>query len=165
MVQRNLTPGDKNGADINRARRSKWRSRAHQRFVIVGGDSDFISLVEKLAVRQVFIVGGRRSRSSCSATAMSSSRKNLSGAGSGVAQSMPAAGAGRRAAGTAAENAPIEQAIPLVTRRSKCCPSARCRRSSACSRARCCSRLDVLERSYGRIVPRLRQSRMGVVRV
>ncbi len=65
MVQRNLTPGgDKNGADINLALDALEMAftRDHiNAFVIVGGDSDFIALVEKLKQydKKVFIVGGR----------------------------------------------------------------------------------------------------------
>jgi uncharacterized LabA/DUF88 family protein len=65
MVQRNLTPGgDKNGADINLALDALEMAftRNHiNAFVIVGGDSDFIALVEKLKQydKKVFVVGGR----------------------------------------------------------------------------------------------------------
>ena len=65
MVQRNLTPGgDKNGADINLALDALEMAFTHSHinaFVIVGGDSDFMALVEKLKLydRQVFVVGGR----------------------------------------------------------------------------------------------------------
>ena len=65
MVQRNLTPGgDKNGADINLALDALEMAftRNHiNAFVIVGGDSDFIALVEKLKQydKKVMIVGGR----------------------------------------------------------------------------------------------------------
>jgi uncharacterized protein (TIGR00288 family) len=65
MVQRNLTPGgDKNGADITLALDALEMAftREHiNAFVIVGGDSDFIALVEKLKQygKTVFIVGGR----------------------------------------------------------------------------------------------------------
>src|SRR5262249_30426135 len=65
MVQRNLTPGgDKNGADINLALDALEMAftRNHiNAFVIVGGDSDFIALVEKLKQydKQVLVVGGR----------------------------------------------------------------------------------------------------------
>lgn len=65
MVQRNVTPrGDKNGADINLALDALEMAftRNHiNAFVIVGGDSDFIALVEKLKQygKKVFIVGGR----------------------------------------------------------------------------------------------------------
>ncbi len=65
MVQRNLTPGgDKNGADIALALDALEMAftRNHiNAFVIVGGDSDFIALVEKLKQydKIVFVVGGR----------------------------------------------------------------------------------------------------------
>ena len=65
MVQRNLTPGgDKNGADINLALDALEMAftRNHiNAFVIVGGDSDFITLVEKLKEydKKVIVVGGR----------------------------------------------------------------------------------------------------------
>ncbi|MBN2318339.1 MAG: NYN domain-containing protein [Acidobacteria bacterium] len=65
MVQRNLTPGgDKNGADIALALDALEMAftRDHiNAFVIVGGDSDFIALVEKLKQydKVVFVVGGR----------------------------------------------------------------------------------------------------------
>jgi hypothetical protein len=86
MVQRNLTPGgDKNGADINLALDALEMAFTHPHinaFVIVGGDSDFISLVEKLKQydKKVFIVGGRSSRArSCSATVTNSSRMKIDG--------------------------------------------------------------------------------------
>jgi uncharacterized LabA/DUF88 family protein len=65
MVQRNLTPGgDKNGADINLALDALEMAFTHSHintFVIVGGDSDFMALVEKLKQydRKVLVVGGR----------------------------------------------------------------------------------------------------------
>ena len=65
MVQRNVTPrGDKNGADINLALDALEMAftRDHiTAFAIVGGDSDFIALVEKLKQydKRVIIVGGR----------------------------------------------------------------------------------------------------------
>ena len=65
MVQRNPTPrGDKNGADINLALDALEMAftRHHiNTFAIVGGDSDFIALVEKLKQydKRVLIVGGR----------------------------------------------------------------------------------------------------------
>jgi uncharacterized protein (TIGR00288 family) len=65
MVQRNVTPrGDKNGADINLALDALEMAftRHHiSTFAIVGGDSDFIALVEKLKQydKRVLIVGGR----------------------------------------------------------------------------------------------------------
>jgi uncharacterized LabA/DUF88 family protein len=66
MVQRNLTPGgDKNGADINLALDALEMAFTHDHinaFVIVGGDSDFITLVEKLKQydKKVFVLGGRQ---------------------------------------------------------------------------------------------------------
>jgi uncharacterized LabA/DUF88 family protein len=66
MVQRNLTPGgDKNGADINLALDALEMAFTHDHinaFVIVGGDSDFITLVEKLKQydKKVVVVGGRQ---------------------------------------------------------------------------------------------------------
>jgi len=65
MVQRNLTPGgDKNGADINLALDALEMAFTHPHinsYVIVGGDSDFITLVEKLKQydKKVMVVGGR----------------------------------------------------------------------------------------------------------
>ena len=65
MVQRNVTPrGDKNGADINLALDALEMAftRHHiNAFAIVGGDSDFIALVEKLKQydKRVIVVGGR----------------------------------------------------------------------------------------------------------
>jgi uncharacterized LabA/DUF88 family protein len=65
LVQRNLTPGgDKNGADINLALDALEMALTHPHinaYVIVGGDSDFITLVEKLKQydKQVLVVGGR----------------------------------------------------------------------------------------------------------
>src|SRR6478609_5868321 len=65
MVQRSFTPGgDKNGADITMALDALEMAFTHSHitaFVIVGGDSDFITLVEKLKQydRKVFVVGGR----------------------------------------------------------------------------------------------------------
>ena len=66
MVQRSVTPrGDKNGADINLALDALEMAFTHNHintFVIVGGDSDFIALVEKLKQydRRIFVVGGRQ---------------------------------------------------------------------------------------------------------
>ena len=65
MVQRVMTPGgDKNGADINLALDALEMAFTHAHinaFVIVGGDSDFITLVEKLKQydRKVYVLGGR----------------------------------------------------------------------------------------------------------
>jgi uncharacterized protein (TIGR00288 family) len=65
MVQRDPTPrGDKNGADINLALDALEMAftKPHiNAYAIVGGDSDFIALVEKLKQynKAVFVVGGR----------------------------------------------------------------------------------------------------------
>src|SRR5262249_58190056 len=64
-VQGNPPPGGhKNGADINLAVDAPEIAFKHPHisaYVIVGGDSDFISLVEKLKQydKQIFVVGGR----------------------------------------------------------------------------------------------------------
>lgn len=117
LVQRNLTPGgDKNGADINLALDALEMAFTHPHinaYVIVGGDSDFISLVEKLKQydKQVFVVGGR------SFTSYVMQRnchefiayENLAGLRRGSGER------GSRQGGPAAQ-APIEQALPLVRR-------------------------------------------------
>jgi uncharacterized LabA/DUF88 family protein len=116
LVQRNLTPGgDKNGADINMALDALEMAFTHQHinaYVIVGGDSDFLSLVEKLKQydKKVFIVGGRAFTSvilqrNCHEFI---AYENLSGVRKAAAR------AGRPAATTA--SAPIAQALPLVRR-------------------------------------------------
>jgi len=87
MVQRNMTPGgDKNGADITwRSTRSRWRSptTTSTPFVIVGGDSDFISLVENLkqyGARSSWSVDASSPASRCRRIATSSSRTRTSSA-------------------------------------------------------------------------------------
>ena len=118
LVQRNLTPGgDKNGADINLALDALEMAFTHPHinaYVIVGGDSDFITLVEKLKQydKQIFVVGGR------SFTSYVMQRnchefiayENL--IGSSKRQSSDRGG---RATGGGAQ-APIEQVVPLVRR-------------------------------------------------
>ncbi len=121
MVQRNLTPGgDKNGADINLALDALEMAFTHPHinaFVIVGGDSDFISLVEKLKQydKKVFVVGGRQFTSGILQRNCHEfiAYENLVGAAAGSG-----GGGGRRQSGRDArlDRAPIEQAIPLVTR-------------------------------------------------
>src|SRR5438876_5198619 len=65
MVQRDPSPrGDKNGADINLALDALEMAFTHDHinaFAIVGGDSDFIALVNKLKQynKVIFVVGGR----------------------------------------------------------------------------------------------------------
>jgi uncharacterized LabA/DUF88 family protein len=116
MVQRNLTPGgDKNGADIALALDALEMAftRNHiNAFVIVGGDSDFIALVEKLKQydKTVFVVGGRAFTSvilqkNCHEFI---SYENLVGIQSGV----------RRTAGKTQLSSPtsLENALPLIRR-------------------------------------------------
>ena len=117
LVQRNLTPGgDKNGADINLALDALEMAFTHSHinaFVIVGGDSDFITLVEKLKQydKQIFVVGGR------AFTSLVMQRnchefiayENLVGS---RAVAGPRAGRAR----PVSQQAPIEQAVPLVRR-------------------------------------------------
>ena len=114
LVQRNLTPGgDKNGADINLALDALEMAFTHPHinaYVIVGGDSDFLSLVEKLKQydKKVFVVGGRAFTSiilqrNCHEFI---AYENLSGRRSAAKGGRPAvAGA-----------APIAQAVPIVRR-------------------------------------------------
>jgi uncharacterized LabA/DUF88 family protein len=115
LVQRNLTPGgDKNGADINLALDALEMAFTHSHinaYVIVGGDSDFITLVEKLKQydKQIFVVGGR------AFTSMVMQRnchefiayENLVG-------SRRSQDRGRQSAPVT--QAPLEQAMPLVRR-------------------------------------------------
>ena len=116
MVQRNMTPGgDKNGADITMALDALEMAFTHDHinaFVIVGGDSDFISLVEKLKQygRKVIVVGGRQFTSltmqkNCHEFI---AYENLVGARSGRS-----GGRGERPAGASAD---ISKALPLVKR-------------------------------------------------
>ncbi len=116
LVQRNLTPGgDKNGADINLALDALEMAFTHghiNAYVIVGGDSDFITLVEKLKQydKQIFVVGGR------AFTSMVMQRnchefiayENL------VGSRRSSADRGRQS-GPVAQTS-IEQAVPLVRR-------------------------------------------------
>jgi uncharacterized LabA/DUF88 family protein len=116
LVQRNLTPGgDKNGADINLALDALEMAFTHSHinaYVIVGGDSDFITLVEKLKQydKQIFVVGGR------AFTSMVMQRnchefiayENL------VGSRRSSADRGRPSGG--AQQAPIDQVVPLVRR-------------------------------------------------
>jgi uncharacterized LabA/DUF88 family protein len=117
LVQRNLTPGgDKNGADINLALDALEMAFTHNHinaYVIVGGDSDFITLVEKLKQydKQIFVVGGR------AFTSLVMQRnchefiayENLVGP-------RRSADRGRQSGPTPSQAASIEQAVPLVRR-------------------------------------------------
>ena len=116
LVQRNLTPGgDKNGADINLALDALEMAFTHPHinaYVIVGGDSDFLSLVEKLKQydKKVFVIGGRQFTSiilqrNCHEFI---AYENLTGGRRSAARS------GRPAAPAA--SAPIAQAFPIVRR-------------------------------------------------
>jgi uncharacterized LabA/DUF88 family protein len=116
LVQRNLTPGgDKNGADINLALDALEMAFTHPHinaYVIVGGDSDFLSLVEKLKQydKKVFVVGGRAFTSvilqrNCHEFI---AYENL------VRKPASAIKGGRPA--TSSTAAPIAQAFPLVRR-------------------------------------------------
>jgi hypothetical protein len=118
MVQRNLTPGgDKNGADINLALDALEMAFTHPHinaFVIVGGDSDFISLVEKLKQydKKVFVVGGRQFTSAIMQRNCHEfiAYENLVSQGGG----------GRRASGGRGEAkgdaVKLDQVVPLVRR-------------------------------------------------
>jgi uncharacterized LabA/DUF88 family protein len=119
MVQRNLTPGgDKNGADINLALDALEMAFTHPHinaFVIVGGDSDFISLVEKLKQydKKIFIVGGRQFTSGILQRNCHEfiAYENLVGASASAGRARGVSGRDVRV-----ERAAIEQAVPLVTR-------------------------------------------------
>ena len=116
LVQRNLTPGgDKNGADINLALDALEMAFTHPHinaYVIVGGDSDFLSLVEKLKQydKKVFVVGGRAFTSTILQRNCHEfiAYENLTGGRRSVARS------GRPVAPAA--TAPIAQAFPIVRR-------------------------------------------------
>src|SRR5687768_16152116 len=114
MVQRSFTPGgDKNGADITMALDALEMAFTHDHinaFVIVGGDSDFISLVEKLKQygRKVIVVGGRQFTS---VTMQKNCHEFIAYENLAVSRGRPTE-KGRPAAGTAA----IAQALPLVRR-------------------------------------------------
>jgi uncharacterized LabA/DUF88 family protein len=127
MVQRNVTPGgDKNGADINLALDALELAFTHDHinaFVIVGGDSDFISLVEKLKQydRKVFVVGGRQ----FTAMVLQKNCYEFIAYENLIRQpSRRQSSSGRDRAGTPAAapppstltTAPVNKAFPLVTR-------------------------------------------------
>jgi uncharacterized LabA/DUF88 family protein len=117
LVQRNLTPGgDKNGADINLALDALEMAFTHPHinaYVIVGGDSDFLSLVEKLKQydKKVFVVGGRAFTSvilqrNCHEFIAYENLHGVRKTASKSGRPMPAAAA----------NSPVAQAIPIVRR-------------------------------------------------
>src|SRR5262252_1084405 len=117
LVQRNLTPGgDKNGADINLALDALEMAFTHAHinaYVIVGGDSDFISLVEKLKQydKQIFVVGGRSFTSHVMQRNCHEfiAYENLTGGRRGDR-------GGRGPSGPVGSQAPVEQVMPLLRR-------------------------------------------------
>jgi uncharacterized LabA/DUF88 family protein len=121
LVQRVMTPGgDKNGADINLALDALEMAFTHDHinaFVIVGGDSDFITLVEKLKQydRKVFVVGGRQFTSQVMQKNCTEfiAYENIAGSRG----SAPRGGGDRAPQPIAAGQAmPIDQVVPLVRR-------------------------------------------------
>jgi uncharacterized LabA/DUF88 family protein len=116
LVQRNLTPGgDKNGADINLALDALEMAFTHNHinaYVIVGGDSDFITLVEKLKQydKQIFVVGGRAFTS----LVMQRNCHEFIAYENLVGPRRPAERG--RQSGPAPSQTSIEQAVPLVRR-------------------------------------------------
>jgi uncharacterized protein (TIGR00288 family) len=120
MVQRNVTPrGDKNGADINLALDALEMafSRPYiNAFVIVGGDSDFVALVEKLKQydKRVFVVGGRAFTSNILQRNCHEfiNYENLMKAGESPRATRSSRGAGR----PSADARPLSTALPNVQR-------------------------------------------------
>ena len=116
LVQRNLTPGgDKNGADINLALDALEMAFTHTHinaYVIVGGDSDFITLVEKLKQydKQTFVVGGRAFTS----VVMQRNCHEFI-AYENLVSSRRGGDRGRQQ-GPVSAQVPIDQAVPLVRR-------------------------------------------------
>ncbi len=117
LVQRNMTPGgDKNGADINLALDALEMAFTHPHinaYVIVGGDSDFLSLVEKLKQydKKVFVVGGRAFTSvilqrNCHEFIAYENLHGVRKAAIKTGRPMPAAAA----------SSPVAQAFPVVKR-------------------------------------------------
>ena len=122
MVQRVMTPGgDKNGADINLALDALEMAFTHSHinaFVIVGGDSDFITLVEKLKQydRKVFVVGGRAFTSQVMQKNCTEFIAYENVVPDALAPAAGQAGARRAAARIGSGTQSIEQAVPLVKR-------------------------------------------------
>ena len=117
LVQRNLTPGgDKNGADINLALDALEMAFTHPHinaYVIVGGDSDFITLVEKLKQydKQIFVVGGR----SFTSYVMQRNCHEFIAYENLIGSSRRSGDRGGKPSGAVAQ-APIDQVVPLVRR-------------------------------------------------
>ena len=118
LVQRNLTPGgDKNGADINLALDALEMAFTHTHinaYVIVGGDSDFITLVEKLKQydKQIFVVGGRAFTS----VVMQRNCHEFIAYENLVGSRRRRRSRRRAGSGPVSAKAPIEQVVPLVRR-------------------------------------------------
>jgi uncharacterized LabA/DUF88 family protein len=118
LVQRVMTPGgDKNGADINLALDALEMAFTHDHinaFVIVGGDSDFITLVEKLKQydKKVFVVGGRAFTSQVMQKNCTEfvAYENVAGSGAGRSSAV------RPERGRPGGAASLDQALPLVKR-------------------------------------------------
>jgi uncharacterized LabA/DUF88 family protein len=117
LVQRVMTPGgDKNGADINLALDALEMAFTHDHinaFVIVGGDSDFITLVEKLKQydKKVFVVGGRAFTSQVMQKNCTEFIAYENVAGKGAVARVDRGG---RTGGFASQS--LDQAVPLVKR-------------------------------------------------
>jgi uncharacterized LabA/DUF88 family protein len=124
MVQRNVTPrGDKNGADINLALDALEMAftRHHiNTFAIVGGDSDFIALVEKLKQydKRVFVVGGRAFTSNILQRNCTEfiAYENLLRSGAGDGSRPRASRRGESSGRVALETHPLPDALPNVKR-------------------------------------------------
>jgi uncharacterized LabA/DUF88 family protein len=127
LVQRVMTPGgDKNGADINLALDALEMAFTHDHinaFVIVGGDSDFITLVEKLKQydKKVFVVGGRAFSSqvmqkNCTEFIAYENVMSTGGVSPKAGAPPDRARTGRGERGRAAPSASLDQALPLVKR-------------------------------------------------
>jgi len=123
MVQRNVTPrGDKNGADINLALDALEMAftRDHiNAFAIVGGDSDFIALVEKLKQydKRIFVVGGRQFTSgilqrNCHEFIAYENLLEAATAGDGSRSARAARSSGR----VSSEIKPLSSALPNIQR-------------------------------------------------
>lgn len=124
LVQRVMTPGgDKNGADINLALDALEMAFTHSHinaFVIVGGDSDFITLVEKLKQydRKVFVVGGRAFTSQVMQKNCTEfiAYENIVPDRDRGRSAQPRAERGAERQRAAGGRQPIEQSVPLVRR-------------------------------------------------
>ncbi len=128
MVQRSVTPrGDKNGADINLALDALEMAftRHHiNAYAIVGGDSDFMALVEKLKQydKQVFVVGGRAFTSSIlqrNCTEFVSYENLLGSSGGEVGRSSRSVRRSGPAARSSTEARALSEAVPNIQRAMK----------------------------------------------